>query len=236
MINLAILDDDSIHLENLVDKTTKILGKKNIEFKITQFNDVNTLTDQLVSSDFDIFLLDVKVGDNTTSISLGKKINEISDNAQIIFVTSYPIYFTEVYDCRHVYCILKEELDKRLEDALDVALKNINDSDSNNIVVKEKHNSHILRSSDILYLEKDLRKIKFVMKDKSVIETYASFDDYISDLPKCFVQIHRSFIINANYIKNVNLNYVILLNDEQIPISRTYKKDAMDILLKEYIK
>lgn len=45
-------------------------------------------------------------------------------------------------------------------------------------------------------------------------------------LPANFVRVHRSYVVNVNYIENV-LNGVLILKSDKIPFSRNYKADLM---------
>ncbi|MGB0424398.1 MAG: LytTR family transcriptional regulator DNA-binding domain-containing protein, partial [Flavobacteriales bacterium] len=42
--------------------------------------------------------------------------------------------------------------------------------------------------------------------------------------PENFVRIHKSFIINVNYIEKLTGN-IVYINKEKIPIGKTYKND-----------
>lgn len=66
------------------------------------------------------------------------------------------------------------------------------------------------------------------------IITYAVFDDYLPKLPQSFVQTHRSYIANLNYVKSAENKGLILFNDEFIPVSRSYKKATMDAIMKHF--
>ncbi|XOV93199.1 MAG: LytR/AlgR family response regulator transcription factor [Bacteroidota bacterium] len=48
-------------------------------------------------------------------------------------------------------------------------------------------------------------------------------------LPSNFIRIHRSFIVNKRWITAFNSEHVVMI-DEKIPVSRTYKKKALEEL------
>lgn len=234
MIKLAILDDNTNQLDCINNKVSSILKNRNIAFKIDLYSDIDSLKSTLLDINYDIYILDIQI-DKTTSIPLANSINSINENGQIIFVTSYSDYFKDVYACKHVYCLLKDEIDNRLTQALDKAIDNLTNKKTYNLAVKSNHKTVIIKADDIIYLEKSLRKIKFNLKDKSIIETYASFDEYIDKLPSSFIQVHRSFIINPAYIKNIGHTTITLLNDVDIPVSNSFRKNkVIDKLLNEY--
>lgn len=229
MIKFAILDDDITQIENTIRNVSLILHSLNVAFSIDKYTTLDSLNDSLLNIKYDIYLLDIRI-DKKTSIPLASKINNINKDAQIIFITSFPDYFKDVYTCKHVYCLLKDEMNLRLKDALKRAIDNINNKASSNLLIKSQHKTCVIKTCDILYMEKSLRKIIFVLKDQK-IDTYGTFDEYINKLPSSFIQIHRSYIINTSYIKNVTSSTITLLNNEMIPISRTYQKSVLNSLM-----
>lgn len=232
MIKVAILDDDLTQINNTSKEINTILQDLNIAYSLDKFSTIKSLNEKLLEVKYDIYVLDIKIKDET-SISLATKINNLNENGQIIFVTSFPDYFKDVYSSRHVYCLLKEEIGFRLKDALRKAIDNLGDKESKSLIIKTKHKATVIKTNDILYMEKSLRKIIFVLKDEK-IETYGTFDDYMNKLPKYFMQVHRSYIINTNFIKNVSGTTITLLNNEIIPISRTYQKVVVEKIMNNY--
>lgn len=55
------------------------------------------------------------------------------------------------------------------------------------------------------------------------------------DLNKNFIQIHKSYIINKNYIENFKIGLSsIKINNQEIPVGRTYKKNIMELISTEF--
>lgn len=44
-----------------------------------------------------------------------------------------------------------------------------------------------------------------------------------------FIQCHKSFIINVDYIKSIKNNFVELNNEDKIPIGYKYKESLKEI-------
>jgi DNA-binding LytR/AlgR family response regulator len=49
------------------------------------------------------------------------------------------------------------------------------------------------------------------------------------------MRIHRSFIINLRYVKEVSKNRVTMENDVILPIGELYKENLNNYLLRNYI-
>jgi DNA-binding LytR/AlgR family response regulator len=86
-----------------------------------------------------------------------------------------------------------------------------------------------LSCNEILYFYSDKRVINIVCSSETV-QYYGKLSDEVGRLPECFVQIHKSYVINVNAVRKSGNSYVIMNNGEQINISRAYAdifKNAM---------
>jgi len=97
------------------------------------------------------------------------------------------------------------------------------------LTVRSKRQNHQIRLQDISHIESlsDYLSIYFVnAKPITTKETISSFQEM---LPSNFLRIHRSFIINLNYVTHFSSTKVNL-NDVELPISRSYKEMALNVL------
>lgn len=86
----------------------------------------------------------------------------------------------------------------------------------------------LINLNEVLYIERDARKIRFVTR-REEYTTYDSLTSLLSRLPENFIRCHTGYIVNINYVVSIHSNYLIMHNDQQISIGRTYK-DAITIL------
>ena len=78
--------------------------------------------------------------------------------------------------------------------------------------------------SQILYFEAKNRRVYIRVQSKEY-GIYGALDTLEEELPKQFRRCHRSYIINTSYISKVwySKNSILLKNDEEMPLSRSYK-------------
>lgn len=95
------------------------------------------------------------------------------------------------------------------------------------ITVRADRTLHQIRLDDIFYMESLSDYVKIHFKGDTLItrETISSFEE---SLPEFFVRIHRSYIINQKYAASFNSTSVVV-NEVELPISRTYKKKALKV-------
>ena len=94
-------------------------------------------------------------------------------------------------------------------------------------VFTENRNKIRLFCEDILYFECQAHYIHIHTKDKvhkickTMAELYESIDKTM------FIQVHKSFVINLNHIREIKETELVLYDaDKVIPISRTFKKQV----------
>jgi DNA-binding LytR/AlgR family response regulator len=82
---------------------------------------------------------------------------------------------------------------------------------------------------DIIYIESLSDYIKVHLKNQIEITSKEKISTIAEKLPENFLRIHRSFVVNIRRITRFNSNEVEL-NNTQLNIGRSYKKQTMQIL------
>ena len=65
------------------------------------------------------------------------------------------------------------------------------------------------------------RQILVICRNET-LEYYGKLSDEIKQLPAAFIRIHNSYVINLNAVIKSTGSYVVMLNGDQISISRKY--------------
>ncbi|MBM1107451.1 response regulator transcription factor [Aurantibacter crassamenti] len=103
------------------------------------------------------------------------------------------------------------------------------ESDLQTLCLKSYRDYHYVDTSDILYLKADNNSTDFVMKDGNIISAYKTLKTYQQQLPKNFVRIHQSYILNTNYVSRINYGKSICtlkLRKLQLPFSKSYLENV----------
>lgn len=256
MINIAICDDNVYQLQSTHHFVSSLLDAKEIAHNIQIFDSLSKLEDHMLKNHFDILILDIKYeNEHRNGLVFSRQCSTISPDTQIIFFTSYIQYFQEAYLYDHIYYVLKDDMEIHLKNAINKALKALNAHNNhlNSLSIPFNRRQTIVAINDVICLEKDLRKIKFYCKDitrylpandisnaKNInnlfLDTYASFDDYLPLLPENFIQTHRAYIINIDYIKEIHNNDILMVNKKLIPVSRKYRNNVNSYLTSYFLK
>lgn len=228
-IKVLVVEDEIIIADNICD-TLEDLGFSALEPAMNYTEAI-----ALVETDKpDIAILDIQLSGKKTGIDLAKTINE-DYNFPFIFLTSNAdkITLNEAKKVRpHAYLIKpfsKEELYTTIEIVLsnflnqDEDTKNDKQNNEEALFIKVKDAMVKLYFDEILYLKSAHVYVEIVLKSKKRHLVRASLIEIINKLNNSFLQVHRSYIINLDFVDKINGNTLIVCN-EKIPVSKKYKE------------
>lgn len=215
-LSAAICEDNSEYLNQLKTKILHI-----IPVSVQQFPSYQSFLQVLQTGTcpFDLVFMDIELGD-FSGIELAEKITVLNPCAQIIFISQYLNYVSPVYQVKHTFFIYKPELDTWLKPAVTQALKNISELSGQFLQISWNKKTISLFQPKILYMERTLRTTNIHMADQKIYYTSEKFSDLIRKLNSCFIQCHRSYIVNLNYVSAFNNLTLFLRQNEEIPVSR----------------
>ena len=84
------------------------------------------------------------------------------------------------------------------------------------------NNKKRLYLDTIIYLKSDGNYVDFFTMEKRFTDRNR-LSQVVMELPPNFIQVHRSFVVNKNFIISKNSSRVFLENGNEVPVSRTYK-------------
>lgn len=105
------------------------------------------------------------------------------------------------------------------------------------ICLKSYKDYRYLNINDILYLKADNNTTDFYMTDGRVIGAYKTLKVFENLLPRTFLRIHKSYIINKNYISRIHYGKsMCFINDEhKVPFTKTFIEN-IDLINKSLSK
>lgn len=89
-----------------------------------------------------------------------------------------------------------------------------------------------LNTDDIIFLKADNNTTDFYLNDGSVVSAYKTLKIFEGLLPDNFYRIHKSYVINKNYVSRINHGKGrcnLKTHPDAIPFTKTYKCNIEDI-------
>lgn len=199
----------------------------------------------------DLALLDVNINGAMDGIELSKIIKE-KYQIPFIFLTSLgsKTIVERAKESQPSSFLLKPFNDRQVQIAIDLALSNFSQNmvqdTSNEDIDEQLGHEPILQMLDSLFLKKEtyyervrFKNIQYLTSERNYTVIVTKEEHYLSPynlkkfetkLPsKYFARVHRSFIININFITGFEAN-AIFIDKKPIPISKSNKDDIFKIL------
>lgn len=102
------------------------------------------------------------------------------------------------------------------------------------LCLKSYKDFHYLNTNNILFLKADNNATEFHLNDGKSTNAYKTLKTFESKLPENFLRIHKSYIINTDYISRINYSkHTFTIKSETahscIPFTKTYSDNIEHI-------
>jgi len=204
MINCIIIDDDPGSLHLIKHFITNTEGLNFVEAFTNPIAGSNYLRKSVTG--IDLIFLDVEM--------------------PVILITSKEKYAVEAFEHKVLHYLLKPVEYSKFLKAIERVFKThaLEDSqDLDYLFIKEETVLSKIMHKDILYFEALGDYVKVHLKNKShvVYSTMKNIEDKLKQ-NKQFIRVHRSYIINLNYLKSFDSDTSVV-EDRTIPIGNKYR-------------
>lgn len=226
---VLIVDDERLAREKL----KKVLRSFSEVELLGEADDVKTATDILEKQSPDLIFLDIHLG----SESGFDIVPAVPDDTQIIFVTAYDQYAVRAFEINALDYLLKPVRKQRMQEAMqrirnrDAKKKSadppVDFSYEDTIFINTPDVCKFLKLSSITSIDADGSYSHIYEKEGENYAIHKSLGEWEAILDSShFVRIHRSHIVNKNYIEDVekwfNYTYRVRVKnrEEELPMSR----------------
>lgn len=229
MFSIAICDDEEIvcsQIERYIEEFTKReLIKAEVFYTTEKLYKVISAGEH-----FDLIFLDIEFR-LMNGVDLGNKIrNELGEErTQIVYISAKSEYALELFSVRPMNFLLKPLTYRSVMENIEKAMKLVSLNDAY-FEFKFKSENYRVPYGDIVYFESNDRKI-FVHTKRDVKQKYGRLNEIEKDAPYNFIRIHQSYLVNKIYITLWTYEKVILNDEIELPISKTYRKKVCKYII-----
>lgn len=220
MLKIAICDDDLQELSRISNLLNQYTKEKNTVLKYDAFSSAIELLEAMKRQDYHVLLLDVLMP-GISGIQAAREIRSFDSAVKIIFLTSSPEFAVESYAVDAHYYLLKPGTPQKLFPILDKIFLEINRTEDGLSILMP---SGLVRFPfrRIEFLEVYGKKLLFHIDDGSVKEIRGSISEFEGRL-LCraeFFKVHRSYIVNMEYIESLSQKDIATYSGQTVPVSR----------------
>lgn len=230
-MNIFIVEDEPIIAERIERLTREILKEK--AGSITIKHRLTEAAKYLFSNHIDLLILDLNLNgrDGFELLKLA-----VSGSFHTIIISAHTDKAIEAYEYGVLDFIGKPFSGERLKKAFN----RLDSSEKSTcpvkyISVRKNEKLILLNIEDIMYIKGARIYSEIFLKDNHTEIHDKSLNSFVTILPQSFVRVHKSFIVNLDYVKSISSlggsKYELqLANGQIIPVSRIKYKEIKILL------
>lgn len=229
-LKIAICDDETGVCAELESMLEKIAQQINVHMEISVWFSGESMQDYLEKGNqIDIVFLDIELM-KLTGIDVGTYIRNHLNNVkiQIVYISSKTSYALRLFKTQPYDFLIKPIDENALLHTILGILKVI---ETKNHMFQYQNGREIykIEYDDILYFKSDRHRVIAVTKNKEII-FYGKMKEVICDVPSQFLLIHKSYLVNRDYVIKYTFNFVEMKNHDILTISKAYQKNVRERL------
>lgn len=216
MMKIAIIDDDLSFMDTLKMDLLKYFDTLDEDIEIECFYDPAQMT-----YDYAMYFVDIDLK-GYNGIGIANMIRENDRNSYIIFVSARSdLVFTSL-TVRPFHFIRKSNYNVDLQ----IFFNLLDDELKYNVLIPLRYKSRRTQVvlKDITYIESREHQIMYHTKEH-IYEDSRPLKEVLAHLPdKIFIQVHKSYIININFLHSFRKDVITMNDGTLITIGTSYKK------------
>lgn len=226
MKTIVVCDDVEIERLLLKEILCQYFEEINEEVSIVEYDSGETLIADVEEGyvAMDLLFLDIYMK-KLNGMETARKLRQIQCKVPIIFLTASPDYAIESYEVQASGYLLKSFSEEKLMKLLNRILKT---DMKRRVAIKNRRQYRYPCTDDIMYIDSDKHNVTLHLSDGSDIITVDKLGEIEKRInEKRFLRCHQSYLVNMDYIKDVEDDF-IMEDGTLVPIRVRGRKEILD--------
>ena len=224
MIRLAIVEDEDLYANQLVEYIRKYELESGEQFKIERFRDGDEIAEEY-KGDYDIILMDIQM-QFMDGMTAAEKIRELDSEVIIMFITNMTNYAIRGYQVDALDYVVKPVEYFSFCKKIEKAIGKVDRKKTPAITIRIQSGVMKLKANDIYYIESEGHNLFYVTK-KGTYKSRAKMKEAEDALVQYgFFRSNKSYLVNMQYVEGVS-DGCCMIQGESLLISRARKNEFM---------
>lgn len=221
-LHIALCDDEKCIHDTMESILAEYEKEKDCDIKITHFFSAKELLES--KEEIQILLLDIEMP-QMDGIEAAIHLQENGSVCKIIMLTGRPERFKEAFKIGAYRFVTKPVDSNELKEAIEDTRKTL--AGYEKVQVKYENTLCWIFQYSITYVEACGDYVKVYTRERQFESdrTLKSWKEQLNS--RLFIECHKSYIINLDYVKCVKKNAILLENDREVPIARRRKNQVV---------
>ncbi len=217
-LNIALVDDEKEYLAEMEKLCRDYRIKKGCRMDIFSFHDGESFLDALADTEFSIVFMDIYMGE-MDGIAAARRLREKNQACVLIFLTTSGEFMPEAFSC-HAFEYISKPIDqRRVEKALDDAMK-ILPTPQKFIEVACNRKTVRIFLQDIISATTDAHYLELSLADGSCLRCRMTVTEFLrlTGQDSRFVLANRGVLLNAGHVLSFGNGCCIMDNGAKLPL------------------
>lgn len=227
-IRIAVVDDDSISCQRMVDYLQRYEQEKKERFTVSVFEKGKEFADNY-SPIYDIILLDIQMKP-MDGVEVARCVRARDDSVVIVFITSAPQYAINGYEVGALSYLLKPLPWFAFSQELERSIAQVRGRVERSILVNEGTKARRVPLNDIVFVESVRHSsVMHTLSDRlTVTATLKGLEAQLADHD--FFRSNSCYLVNLAHVVGMESQDCIMSTGERLRVSRPRKKAFMTAL------
>ena len=224
-MEIIILEDKPLEADRLKTKIREWEIQSHNNVTVTVYSSGESFFSEVspdLYNNYSVYFLDIQMG-GINGIEVAKRLRREGCSRPILFLTAFREYVFHGYDVRAMHYLLKPVEKKSLFLCLDEIAANLK---GNFYLYRSKGEIIHIPSKEIVTFSGNRHYVDILTTKDSFCQ-YTTLNNIMTFLPREFIRVHRSYIVNMAHIYKISQHTITLSNRMTTPIGRSYLKDVL---------
>ena len=230
MLKIALLDDDKTALLISKGAIESFFSEKNIPIALDAFTNPNIFLSMAKEEKYRLVFLDIDMPE-LNGLEVGKVIKEIEPQTDIIYLSQREDLVFDTLQLHPFGFIRKSKIIQDFASVLELYVNTVvkTSNETNKINIISKTGTISVDMDSIMYIEGNKNYQTFYMKDGSTFDARILMSELEKKLDEHgFIRIHKGYLVNHVYIRQIGRGEVTLTNNKILPIAGKRKEEIME--------
>ena len=230
MLKIALLDDDKTALLISKGAIESFFQEKNIAITLDAFSSPVNFLAMAKEENYRLVFLDIDMPE-INGLEVGKKLKEFNPQTDIIYLSQREDLVFDTLVLHPFGFIRKSKIIQDFANVLELFVNTALNTNSENkkITFSTKTETMSADIDNVMYIEGNRNYQTFYLKDGSHFDARVLMGDLEEKLKdQGFIRIHKGYLVNYLYIRQIGNNEVNLTNNKSLPMSNKRKEEIME--------
>lgn len=232
-IRTVILDDDTAIISIISSTVEQVFRARGVESEVEMFSSAKKCFEWLGKNHADLLLLDINMPE-IDGVKFGQNVrNKLAGKSpDIVFISGNEERVFDVFELSAFGFVRKDnyldDISRVLARYIDVRV--VKKSTSQVFEVKDSRGVSVFDARDIVYLESFRNNQSVHLRDGSSVTLHSTMATLEKKLctSNNLIRIHKSYIVNCEFIGSFGRVEVILKSKDKVPVGRVYYVDGVE--------